>query len=179
MADEPVCALSKEDIDEHNARVLAFRAEHYPRIYALTDDECRRVYARWTNPDEHMAANKIALEFRDELGMTWPEEHAIGIGMTLIHTVLVRLDKYDPDFRPRPKPEFICRLGDGTLSYLPEVSRLRVQLGDLHEDFRPVHAPRFGVEQSDMATAFEVLEKLIRLNAGATQTPEITSGHTL
>nr|WP_250807442.1 hypothetical protein [Neorhizobium tomejilense] len=160
VSEEPECALSREWIDEHNARVLAFRAEHYPRIEALTDEECRRIYARWTTLDEHMAANKIALEFREELGMTWPDENAVGIGMKMIHTVLVRLDEYDPDFRPRPEPEFICELGDGSLWYLPAASRLRVRLGDRHEDFRPTHAPRFGVDPSDMAAAYEALERL-------------------
>lgn len=170
MAEEG-SVLSREWIDEHNARVRAFRKEHYPRIEALTDEECRRIYARWTTPDEHMAANKIALEFRDQLGMTWPEESAVGIGMKLVHTVLVRLDEYDPDFRPRPEPEFIGDIGDGSLWYLPAASRLRVVLGDHHEDFRPTHAPKFGVDSSDMAVAYEVLERLEKLDAAPDTVP--------
>ncbi len=107
-----------------------------------------------------MAANKIALEFRKELGMTWPEDHAIGIGMKLIHTVLVRLDKYDPDFRPRPEPQYISAVEEGELWFLPASGLLRVELGDLSAEFRPTYAPKFGVDAADMETAYEALDRL-------------------
>lgn len=164
--------LSPARIAEHNAEVAAFRAEHYPRIEALTDDECRRIYERWTAPGVDMAANRLALEFRDDLGMTWPETHAVAIGIKMVQTVLERLDKHDPDFRPSPEPQDMGNIGDAVLRYLPETHRFRVELGGLSEEFPATYAPRFGVDASDMRFAREVAERLSSA-AGKGATPSV------
>lgn len=155
--------LNDDWIEAHNKRVAAFRKEHFPRIHALTDEECKRVYARWTDPTVDMAANRLALEFRDEFGMTWPQDHAIGVGIELIQTVLVRLDKYDPDFRPRPEPMEMGQIGEAQLWYLPAEGKFRVELGDVSEEFRAIHSPKFGVDIDDMAIAEEVVGRLTAL----------------
>lgn len=152
--------LTDDWIERHNKEVRAFRAKHFPRIKALTDDECRRIYERWTTPGINMTANLIALEFRDELGMTWEKSHAVGIGMEMIREVLVRLDEYDPDFRPRPEPQLISQVGDSSLYYLPATHMFRVEVGNKAEEFRATHAPRFGVDVADLAMAEEVAARL-------------------
>jgi hypothetical protein len=79
MTTETESVLTPEWIDAHNAKVAAFRAEHFPRIEALSEEECERVYRRWTTPGIGMSANRLALEFRDELGMTWQDSEAVAI----------------------------------------------------------------------------------------------------
>ncbi|MBY3433657.1 hypothetical protein HFN89_05790 [Rhizobium laguerreae] len=102
MADQ---MTASEFIAGHNAWIEAFKSEYLPRIKALTDEECARVYERWAEPGMRMSPDRIALEFRHEFGMTWPESHALGIGIELIRTVLARLDRFDPDYRTQRSPD--------------------------------------------------------------------------
>ncbi|MCS4089227.1 hypothetical protein [Rhizobium sp. BK176] len=176
MTIETESVLMPEWIDAHNAKVAAFRAEHFPRIEALTDEECGRVYSRWATPGVGMSADRLALEFRSELGMTWPDSEAVAIGMKLVHAVLVRLDKYDPDFRPAPEPQFITNLDDAALWYLPTSNRFRVDLEDRSAEFRATNDPKFGIDSADLETAYTVLEELQGVNANKVAGPLKTPG---
>ncbi|WP_327211286.1 hypothetical protein [Rhizobium leguminosarum] len=152
---------TKQEITEHNARVEAFRAEHHPLIDAMSDALCRRIYMRWTAPGEDMNAEKLALEFKDELQGTWPDSHGIGIGIKMLHVVLERLDKYDADFRPRPEPVLMEKnFHGGRIWYLPAEGRCRVEYDGRHETFRPDWNPRFGLDVVDQETALEILARL-------------------
>jgi hypothetical protein len=152
---------TKQEIAEHNARVEAFRVEHYPRIEAMSDAECRRIYKRWTTPHEDMNAEKLAREFKAELGGAWPDSHGIGIGIKILHVVLERLDEYDDDFRPCPDPVLMEKnFHGGRIWYLPAEGRCRVEYDGRHETFRPGWNPRFGLDVLDRKTALEVLGRL-------------------
>lgn len=153
--------MSPEDIARHNAGVHAFRAEHYPRLEAMTDEECRAVYARWTSPNEVTSANRIALEFRERLGGTWPLTHAVAIGIKMLHVTLERLDKYDPDFRPDPTPELLEEDLDGaSVWYQPADGQCRVEYEGRSEEFRPCWNPRFRLDVCDREQALAIVARL-------------------
>ena len=158
--------LSDGWIEAHNLRVEAFRAEHLPRIEALTDDECRRICDRWDEASWDMSAARLAREFRDELGMTWPDDCADAIGLMLVPAVLRRLDRYDDDFRPWPEPQDMGPIADGRLWYLPATHRFRVELTDLSAEFEATYRPRFGVDSTDMDQAYAAYEGLASANGG-------------
>jgi hypothetical protein len=168
MTTQTESVLTPEWVAAHNAKVEAFRAEHFPRIEALTDDECERIYKRWTTPGLSLSANRLALEFRGELGMTWQDSEAVAIGLKLVHSILVRLDKYDPDFRPAPEPQFIADIEDASLWYVPISSQFRVELDDSSEEFLATHDPKFGIDGADLEGAYRVLEELRVAKATAT-----------
>jgi hypothetical protein len=152
---------TEKEIAEHNARVEAFRAEHHPRIEAMTDALCRRIYKRWTTRGEDMNAEKIAREFKGDLGGTWRDSHEIGIGIKIVHVVLERLEKFDDDFRPRSEPVLLEKnFHGGRLWYLPAEGRCRVEYDGRHETFRPDWNPRFGLDIVDQETALEILGRL-------------------
>lgn len=158
---------TREDINAHNTKVAAFRAAHHPRLDALTDDECRRIHQWWTS--RQTAANRLALEFREELGGTWPDDAAVAIGIKMLAVVLERLDEYDADFRPRPEPVLVREYpGGGKVWYLPAEHRCRVVYHRLQETFRPDWNPRFGLDVVDDERAQEIVQRLKeRLRSGA------------
>lgn len=159
--------MTAEEIAAHNASVYAFRAEHYPRLEAMTDEECRSVYARWTSPHEVTSAKRIAIEFRERLGGTWPTTYSAAIGIKMLHVTLERLDKYDPDFRPDPTPELLEEGLDGaSVWYLPADGRCRVEYQGRSKEFRPCWNPRFGLDVGDRKQALEIIARLKSRNDG-------------
>lgn len=160
-----ISTITPEFIEEHNRKVLEFWTVQLPKIKAITDDQCREIFDLWA---DKLACNRLALEWRERLGMTFEDQYAVGIGIKIWREVLERLDEYDEDFRPRPSDlsgagELMGEFDGATLHYSSGRHEYRVTLGDLSETFPAGYVPRFGIDVVDLQMAEEVLDRLIAI----------------
>lgn len=155
-------------VEDHNAKVEAFRAELAPLIEAMTVKQCRAVCR--AAGKEGLAMNRIGERFREPLNGKWPDESHVAAGMAIYRHALERLDKYDDDFRPRPRRLHMGSVEGGEIYFLTADYQYEVVVGDRTERFRPSWNPRFGMDVFDQMAAAEIatgLQAGADPNAGA------------
>lgn len=152
-------SLAPDWIEQHNARVKAFRDSLAPVLEGMTDDQCREVVAM--AKVEGLSMDRIAERMREPLGGKWTVEN-VAAGTALYRTALVRLDEYDDDFRPRPSRSFMgTARGGAEIHYLAAEGQYEVVAGSHAERFKAAFVPRFGMDIDDIARAEDIALKLV------------------
>lgn len=149
--------MTKEDIDAHNAKVREFWAEYTPLIDAITMEQAEEIVR--LGQEEGRSMNRIAILMRDKLTFEWPERFAVAIGTALFTRALTMLDRYDPEFRPEPSRDFVQKVEDADVFYLPHKHQFEIVLGENSEFVRASYIPKFGMDVEDANHIAEIVRK--------------------
>jgi hypothetical protein len=119
LADPPEEPIPEDPMDEDywkqaNARTRALFAPIEAAAKAMPKKTCKACIRFMRTPG--VGANTLAEVLRGHVGVDWPASYNPGVGNIFYVEALERLDRYDPDFRPRPERIGMLRsvANDGT-----------------------------------------------------------------